>query len=894
MASFCICSANNHLIPESYVFVETTLRDFMFKSLDFSGCNGPQLRKVEDKVDTSTSLSLWNCATNVYVYGIEGGTWDGIAFEELRDMEDTRDDAGPSEQSSPAAAWLPSNFTEKFGSVSLDSKDNNLRNKEVNDKENHGRMPRGTASQILWSTGMLSEPIPNGFYSVIPDKKLKEIYEDIPPLEELHALEIGDLRADVILVDTEKDKKLSMIKQLIVPLVKGLNSNPAAMIKKIAGLVSDVYKRPNMELSPKKAALEESLHLSESRGVQMLGQIKHGSCRPRAILFKVLADAVGLESRIVVGLPTEGTYECVDSYKHMSVVVVLNSVELLVDLMRFPGQLIPQSSKAICMSHISAAGESDSAENDSCDSPMEPNSPLYGLSERVDPDSAEKEDGSLYQHRLEASSNAAGPSLRHMMLRSNPIDTKLSLSQSEPNIAASFWQRSQRKVISGNRTASSSPEHPSLRPHGRSMLSGDKKSFRDFSDDIATSRSEGTSASDTRRLRRRSMSMTPEIGDHIVRAVRAMNESLKQNRLLREQGDSDLYPNASQSNNVTDIHLDDHDKISGGRSSSYAPLRQQSSQKAVSLPSSPHEFTSQTPQTSGIPQANEEMVSTWNRVLDSPMFQKKPLLPFEEWNIDFSELTVGTRVGIGFFGEVFHGIWNGTEVAIKVFLEQDLTAENMEDFCNEISILSRLRHPNVILFLGACTKPPRLSMITEYMEMGSLYYLIHLSGQKKKLSWRKRIKMLRDICRGLMCIHRMKIIHRDLKSANCLVNKHWTVKICDFGLSRIMTDSPMKDCSSAGTPEWMAPELIRNEPFTEKCDIFSLGVIMWELYTLNRPWDGVPTERVVYAVANEGSRLEIPEGPVGRLIKDCWAEPHARPSCEEILTRLLDCELALC
>jgi serine/threonine protein kinase len=98
--------------------------------------------------------------------------------------------------------------------------------------------------------------------------------------------------------------------------------------------------------------------------------------------------------------------------------------------------------------------------------------------------------------------------------------------------------------------------------------------------------------------------------------------------------------------------------------------------------------------------------------------------------------------------------------------------------------------------------------------------------------------------RGLMHIHRMKIIHRDVKSANCLVDKHWTVKICDFGLSRIITDSPMRDSSSAGTPEWMAPELIRNEPFTEKCDIFSLGVIMWELCTLNRPWEGVPPERV--------------------------------------------------
>jgi hypothetical protein len=86
-------------------------------------------------------------------------------------------------------------------------------------------------------------------------------------------------------------------------------------------------------------------------------------------------------------MPNDGAVECVDSYKHMSVIVVLNSVEMLVDLMRFPGQLLPKSTKAVFMSHISAAGESDSAENDSCDSPLEPNSPLFGVSERLVPNS---------------------------------------------------------------------------------------------------------------------------------------------------------------------------------------------------------------------------------------------------------------------------------------------------------------------------------------------------------------------------------------------------------------------------------------------------------------------------------------------------------------------------
>ncbi|KAK2665893.1 hypothetical protein Ddye_004467 [Dipteronia dyeriana] len=816
-------------------------------------------------------------------------------------MEETRDDSRSMAHGPSNSTWWTQDFMEKFGSVSLGSQEEILSNKESPRNSEQDGLSFLTASQILWNTGMLSEPIPNGFYSVIPDKRLKELYDDIPTLDELHALGGEGFKADIILVDAAKDKKLSMLKQLIVASVKGLNSNPAAMIKKIAGLVSEFYKRPNVE-SPAKAALEDSSHMFDTQGVQLLGQIRHGSCRPRAIMFKVLADTVGLESRLMVGLPSDGAVECVDSDKHMSVIVVLNSVEMLVDLMRFPGQLIPRSTKAIFMTHISAAGESDSAENDSCDSPLEPNSPLYGFPERVDPDSAEKDESLHFHRKLEASSNVPGPSLRSMMFRHTAsFDRKLSLSHSEPNIATTFWRRSRRKVIAEQRTASSSPEHPSLRARGRSMLSGDRNSIGDYTDDVATSsyRSDGASMSEARRLRRRSISITPEISDDIVRAVRAMNETLKQNRLLRERGEDGSFSSNDRDNtsdlqkDVSNLHLSGHD----GRSVLYNLSRGQiNSQKAISLPSSPHQYRSHTAERGGPSgyMENAELVSTWNKVLESPMFQNKPLLAYEEWSIDFSELTVGTRVGIGFFGEVFRGIWNGTEVAIKVFLEQDLTAENMEDFCNEISILSRLRHPNVILFLGACAKPPRLSMVTEYMEMGSLYYLIHLSGQKKKLSWRRRLKMLRDICRGLMCIHRMKIVHRDLKSANCLVNKHWTVKICDFGLSRIMTVSPIRDSSSAGTPEWMAPELIRNEPFTEKCDIFSFGVIMWELYTLNRPWEGVLPERVVYAVANERSRLEIPEGPMGRLISDCWAEPQERPNCEEILSRLLDCEYSLC
>ncbi|KAL0398463.1 UNVERIFIED_CONTAM: putative serine/threonine-protein kinase SIS8 [Sesamum radiatum] len=470
--------------------------------------------------------------------------------------------------------------------------------------------------------------------------------------------------------------------------------------------VCDFFKRPKLESDHVNGALEEVSHALDNQGIHMLGQIRHSSCHARAILFKVLADAVGLESTLMVGFP-KGVMERTDTYKHMSVTVVLNSVELLVDLLRNPGKLVPCSAKAVFLSHLSA-GESDSAENDSYDSPIEPNSPLHCFSDKTE--------------------------------------------------------------VEG-------PEHPFFRGHGRSLLGGRRHSFRERNNDINASR-----------------------------AVREMNETLKRSRLPQGQ--------------VSRFSPDGHDGIYGRKPLTYNfPLKEIDSQKAISLPSSPHRFANQASLRSEATEifASSDMMSAFNKVLESSKILRKPLLPFEEWNIDFSELTIGTRVGIGFFGEVFRGSWNGLEVGIKVFLEQDLTVENIEDFCNEISIL-----------------------------------------------------------RGLLSIHRMNIVHRDLKSANCLVNKHWTVKICDFGLSRILTTRPMSDSSSAGTPEWMAPELIRNEPFTEKCDIFSLGVIMWELCTLNRPWEGIPSVQVVYAVGNDGQRLEIPEGPLGKLIAGM---PFVMTSC---------------
>ncbi|GLJ15497.1 hypothetical protein SUGI_0254480 [Cryptomeria japonica] len=808
-----------------------------------------------------------------------------------------------------------------------------------------------TVSQMLWENGQLNCRIPNGFYSVIPDKTVKARFSRIPSLEELCSLAAEGFKADAVIVDAEKDKRLAKLKQFTVASVKGLSSNPASMIKKIADVVCEFYGGPLSEASPVKISPEEISTLADSHGFQLLGQIKNGLCRPRAILFKVLADAVGLKSKLLVGLQLyDKAIAYKESPKHMSLLVELNSVDMLVDIMRSPGQLIPFSVRALIIYHISGSGESDSAENDSCDSPLEPNSPNFGFPDKLEGESPGQEEHQslqcFYPRKGDNLCPSAGPSLPNIKLRP-AIEGKLSLSRSEPDIANGFWRRSRRKAIAEQRTSSSSPEHPLLRTHGRSMLSGRRQSFGEDGDSVSASspdqspqhniairktlampgqrlvsspltggnerrrvathgtwvggdftRSDHHSPSEARRIRKRSISVTPEIGDDIVRAVRAMKEAMKQEQLVKSEegaiGDekSQTVWN-NQSEHALNFVASDEGSSSRERTeSSYSKDPEKHSHRAISVPSSPREFQKNLVSVRGMDHSKSvDIITSWNRVLESSPLTSKPLLPFLEWNIDFSELRVGVRVGIGSFGEVFRGIWKGTEVAIKILLEQDLTEENMEDFCNEISLLSRLRHPNVILFLGACTKPPHLSMVTEYMEMGSLYHLIHTSGQGKKFSWRRRLKMLRDICRGMMCIQRMNIVHRDLKSANCLVDKHLTVKICDFGLSRIMTNLPIRDTVAAGTPEWMAPELLRNEPFTYKCDIFSLGVIMWELCTLKRPWEAVQPMQVVYAVAHEGARLDIPEGPIGKLISDCWADADDRPSYEEIFTRLHECQI---
>ncbi|KAJ8760737.1 hypothetical protein K2173_017847 [Erythroxylum novogranatense] len=258
--------------------------------------------------------------------------------------------------------------------------------------------------------------------------------------------------------------------------------------------------------------------------------------------------------------------------------------------------------------------------------------------------------------------------------------------------------------------------------------------------------------------------------------------------------------------------------------------------------------------------------------------------------IPWEHLVIGERIGLGSYGEVYRADWNGTEVAVKKFLDQDFSGAALAEFKREVRIMRRLRHPNVVLFMGAVTRPPNLSIISEFLPRGSLYRIIHRPNCQ--IDEKRRIKMALDVARGMNCLHTSTptIVHRDLKSPNLLVDKNWNVKVCDFGLSRLKHNTFLSSKSTAGTPEWMAPEVLRNEPSNEKCDVYSFGVILWELATLRLPWSGMNPMQVVGAVGFQNRRLEIPkeiDPLVARIIWECWQnDPNLRPSFAELAAAL--------
>ncbi|XP_024984291.1 probable LRR receptor-like serine/threonine-protein kinase At1g29720 [Cynara cardunculus var. scolymus] len=248
----------------------------------------------------------------------------------------------------------------------------------------------------------------------------------------------------------------------------------------------------------------------------------------------------------------------------------------------------------------------------------------------------------------------------------------------------------------------------------------------------------------------------------------------------------------------------------------------------------------------------------------------------KDYEIKWEDLMIKEQIGRGSSGTVYHAVWYGSDVALKLFSKQEYSHDLILSFRQEVSLMKRLRHPNILLFMGTVISSQRLCIVTEFLHRGSLFQLLH-QNTTGRLDWRRRVHMAMDIARGMNYLHRCHpfTIHCDLKSSNLLVDKNWRVKVGGFDLCCIKHQTYL--AAKKGKAD-------------EKSDVYSYGVVLQEMTTEKISWDGVNSTQVMEAVGLMNQRLDIPEDVDKRwasLVKSCLcSEPDSRPTFREILDDL--------
>ncbi|CAL0306000.1 unnamed protein product [Lupinus luteus] len=214
--------------------------------------------------------------------------------------------------------------------------------------------------------------------------------------------------------------------------------------------------------------------------------------------------------------------------------------------------------------------------------------------------------------------------------------------------------------------------------------------------------------------------------------------------------------------------------------------------------------------------------------------EELPLFEFEQLATATNDFHLSNMLGKGGFGPVYKGkLENGQEIAVKRLAKA--STQGLEEFMNEVVVISKLQHRNLVRLLGCCIEGDEQMLVYEFMQNKSLDAFIFDPLQRKDLDWKKRFNIIEGIARGILYLHRdsrLRIIHRDLKASNILLDDQMNPKISDFGLARIFKGSDDYEVNTkrvVGTYGYMPPEYAMEGLFSEKSDVYSFGVLLLEI-----------------------------------------------------------------
>ncbi|XP_064198400.1 serine/threonine-protein kinase B-raf-like [Anguilla rostrata] len=267
----------------------------------------------------------------------------------------------------------------------------------------------------------------------------------------------------------------------------------------------------------------------------------------------------------------------------------------------------------------------------------------------------------------------------------------------------------------------------------------------------------------------------------------------------------------------------------------------------------------------------------------------------DDWEIAEGQITLGQRIGSGSFGTVYKGKWHG-DVAVKMLNVTAPTPQQLQAFKNEVGVLRKTRHVNILLFMGYTTKP-QLAIVTQWCEGSSLYHHLHIIETKFEMI--KLIDIARQTAQGMDYLHAKSIIHRDLKSNNIFLHEDLTVKIGDFGLATVKSrwSGSHQFEQLSGSILWMAPEVIRlqdKNPYSFQSDVYAFGIVLYELMSGVLPYSNINNRDQIIFMVGRGylspdlskSRSNCPKA-MKRLMADCLKKKREeRPLFPQILASI--------